>query len=61
MSGTIIPNGSGGGVVVNAPMYVNAPGATMELMKVLPKMLEQNRKATIAEVIEGLRRNRFAT
>ncbi len=60
MNGAIIPNGEMGGVAIDARTTIDARGASMELAKVLPKLLEQNRRATIAEILEGLRRRKFA-
>jgi hypothetical protein len=58
-SGTIIPNGGGAPVTVN--YSIDARGAdASRIMAILPGMLEQTKRQTVAEVIRLQRQGRFA-
>jgi hypothetical protein len=58
-SGTIIPNGVGGSVVVN--YSIDARGADADrIMAILPPLLKQTEERTVARVIDLQRRGRFA-
>ncbi len=57
-SGSIVPNGALGGSV-QITQNIDARGATMELVKVLPGILERHGRETEARVVEGIRRNRY--
>jgi hypothetical protein len=58
-SGTIIPNGGGGAVVVN--YSIDARGADADrIMSIMPAMLRQTEDRTVARVLDLQRRGRLA-
>ncbi len=58
-SGNIVPNGAMGGVTV-APVYnIDNRGATVEAMRALPAILNQNNAMLEGRIVEGIRRNRY--
>ncbi len=62
-SGTIIPNGAGGAVVVNMPVNIDARGATKDgadsLMSQLPFILKRNNQALKNEITTAINRGQF--
>ena len=54
---TVTPMSAGGGLVIN--QTVNATGADSEVRRALPGLLEQNREATIASIIQLRNEGRF--
>jgi hypothetical protein len=58
-SGTIVPNGAGGGV--NVSYHIDARGADAErIMAIMPGLLEQTKRQTVAEVLRMQRQGRLA-
>lgn len=58
--GSIVPNGALGGTQVSIVQNIDARGATMDLAKALPRILKQHGEQVKSELIEGLRRQRYA-
>jgi hypothetical protein len=56
-AGTIVPNGGGGGIVINNS--IDARGATTDLVKALPGILKASEQRTIAQVRELVGRGRL--
>ena len=61
-SGSIIPNGrlGGGPSVTIGDTYIDARGATSDLIKVLPTILKEHGDRVKSEIIYGLQRRQFA-
>jgi hypothetical protein len=57
MSGSIIPNGAMGGVVIT--QNIDARGATTDLIKVLPGVLKSHGEQLESRIVEGIRRGRY--
>lgn len=62
VNGSIIPNNAlGGSNVVNIHNHIDARGATQDLVKVLPSILDQTSRATEARIVERLRRKHYGS
>lgn len=62
-SGAIVPKGAMGGggcvITVNAPLNMDARGASMDLAEAMPGILERHGQMIESRVIEGIRRGRY--
>jgi hypothetical protein len=58
-SGNIIPNGEGMGRSVNATYNIDARGATMELVKALPAILQENNRRMMEALRDARTRGQF--
>ena len=60
-SGSIVPNGAlAGSPPINITTHIDARGAGPDLISSLPGILRKNNEAVKADIIEGLRRKRYA-
>jgi hypothetical protein len=57
---TIDKPGQGGGTVVNINTHIDARGATSELISALPEILKRHGAQTEANIVNGLRRRKYA-
>jgi hypothetical protein len=58
---SITKPGQGGGVVFSPVYQIDARGATIDLARALPGILERSSKATEARIVSGLRNGRYDT
>lgn len=62
-SGTIIPNGAGGGVLINSTMNIDARGATQDGVKQLtaqlPELFRRNNEKVKADISTSINRGQF--
>jgi len=56
-SGSIVPNGAGGSVTVSPTYNIDARGATMELINVLPGMFAENNRRLVESISQAMSRS----